>query len=49
MQHVNLLKIREKAAKIKAKVGTLKLYGQLTDIEAESILRDADEIIHEAV
>jgi hypothetical protein len=49
MQHVNLLKIRETAAKIKAKVGTLKFYGQLTDIEAESILRDADAIIHEAI
>ncbi len=49
MQHANLLKIRETATKIKSKVGTLKLYGQLTDIEAESILRDADAIIREAV
>jgi hypothetical protein len=49
MQHVNLLKIREAAVKIKSKIGTLKLYGQLTDIEAESILRDADAIIHEAI
>lgn len=49
MRHVNLLKIRETATKIKSKIGTLKLYGQLTDIEAESILRDADTIIHEAI
>jgi hypothetical protein len=49
MQHVNLLKIRETASKIKAKVGTLKLYGQLTEVEAASILRDADSIIREAI
>ncbi len=48
-QHTNLLKIRETAEKIKAKIGTLRLYGQLTSIEAESILHDADAIIHEAV
>jgi hypothetical protein len=47
MKQPNLLKIRETAAKIRAKVGTLKLYGQLTEREAESILRDAELIIKE--
>lgn len=41
--------IRETAAKIRAKVGTLKLYGRLTEHEAESILRDTEIIIREAV
>ncbi len=49
MNQVNTTKIRETAAKIKAKVGTLKLYGHLTAGDAEAIMKDADAIIQEAV
>jgi hypothetical protein len=45
---IDLTKIREKAAKIKTEVGAMKLYGQLPDMEAESILKDADTILQEA-
>lgn len=45
---MNPVKIRETAAKIKMKVGTLKLYGRLTAGDADAILRDADAIINEA-
>ena len=48
MNQVDLTKIKETAALIKAKIGTLKLYGRLTEIEAESIARDVDVIIREA-
>jgi hypothetical protein len=48
LNHVDLMKIKERAALIKAKIGTLKLYGRLTNIEAESIANDADIIIQEA-
>lgn len=49
METINTPKIRDAATKIKAKVGTLKLYGQMTEVDAEAILRDADTIIREAV
>jgi hypothetical protein len=48
LNHVDLRKIKERAALIKAKIGTLKLYGRLTEIEAESIARDVDVIMREA-
>lgn len=43
------MRIRETAAKIRAKVGRLKLYGRLSEHEAESILRDTEIIMQEAV
>lgn len=48
MNQINTSKIRETAAMIKAKVGTLRLYGQLTAGDAEAIMKDADVIIQEA-
>ncbi len=47
MNQIDTSKIRETAAKIKAKVGTLRLYGQLTAGDAEAILKDADIIMQE--
>ena len=44
---MDLLRIRETAAKIRAKIGTLRLYGQLTEKEADSLLRDTEIILKE--